>query len=238
MEIHSEYSKKCMEAIIPYLTGQKKTCSYCDHLNPLILLEGKHTYITLAIGQIVEGYLQVCAQKHRTSATGFLPDERAEFTLMKKVVRLAYMEIYGNYGIAFEHGQAGTCMIEEEDNIENSLCHHTHTHFLPVNIDIRAQIRTIISEEIIISSLEELIDVRKYKLGGGPYLYFEDNNSIGYVYPVKNQKIPRQFLRTCVAEELDLRHRGDWITFPGVEFFEVGKDKLQPIIARIFNANN
>lgn len=233
MENSTDFNKECMEVITPYLTGAKKTCSYCDHLTPLILLEGEHSYITLAIGQIVEGYLQVCAQKHRTSATGFLPNERDEFVLMKQVVRLAYKEVYGNSGVAFEHGQAGTCMLNEDDS-DDSLCHHTHTHFAPVNIDIRNAVKKILPDEIIVNSLNELIDVRDKVLLGGPYLYFEDSNCIGYVYPVKGRPIPRQFLRTCVALELNMKHRGDWITFPGEEFFEIGRNKLQTVLQSIY----
>lgn len=233
MESITDFNKQCMEIIIPYLTGAKRTCSYCDHLTPLILLEGKHSYITLAIGQIIEGYLQVCAQKHRTSATGFLPNEREEFVLMKQVVRLAYKEVYGNSGVAFEHGQAGNCMLNE-DASDDSLCHHTHTHFAPVNIDIREAIKKVLPDEIIVNSLNELIDVRNKVLFGEPYLYFEDSNCIGYVYPVNGRQIPRQFLRTCVAEELNMKHRSDWITFPGEEFFGIGKKKLQTVLERIY----
>ena len=107
-------------------------------------------------------------------------------------------------------------------------------YFAPVNIDIRDAIKKILPDEIIVNSLNELVDVRNKVLLGGPYLYFEDSNCVGYVYPVKWRSIPRQFLRTCVAEGLNLRHRGDWITFPGEEFFSVGKAKLQSVLQRIY----
>jgi len=35
--------------IKPYIERTVKTCSYCDKLDDLILLEGKHSYITIAI---------------------------------------------------------------------------------------------------------------------------------------------------------------------------------------------
>ena len=233
MEANLEYIQRCMELITPYINGQKRSCSYCDHLTPLILLEGEHCYITLAIGQIVEGYLQVCAQKHRNSSTGFLSIERDEFILMKQAVRLTYKEVYGNYGIAFEHGQAGTCMFNEGS--DSSLCHHAHTHFVPVNINIRSEIKSILTEEIIINNLDELINFRNTVLFGAPYLYFEDSNGIGYAYPVRDNFIPRQFLRTCVAEKLNMKQRGDWMTFPGEDYFEISKNKLQLLLHENFN---
>lgn len=42
MENRTDFTNQCMEVITPYITGVKKTCSYCDHLTPLILLEGEH----------------------------------------------------------------------------------------------------------------------------------------------------------------------------------------------------
>lgn len=221
--------------IEPYITGSAKTCSYCDRLDELILLEGQHSYITIAIGQYMEGYLQVCAKKHRTAATGLTSTETQELVKMKKLVREVYKEIYGISGVAFEHGKAGSCLWSY-DTYKNmvSLCHHCHIHFVPANIDIRDQIKTILSEEIVVKNIYELKAFRE-KIGAEPYLYFEDSQEIGYVYPVDDEKIPRQFLRTCVAEKLGCKERGDWIKYPGVEFFQATIDKLKQPLQRAYN---
>lgn len=226
------------KAIEPYISGTAKTCSYCDHIEPLILQEGTHTYITMAIGQIVEGYTQICTQEHRTSAAGLYDFEIRELIKMKQVVRASYEEIYGCRGIAFEHGRAGSslCIANSEQNRQN-LCYHTHIHFVPVRVDIRYLIEEYTSQCFIIKNSWELRTFRRKVLQEESYLYFEDENEIGYVYPVNDERsIPRQFLRTCVAKELGLSERADWITYPGIEYFEEGRRKLQPVISKHFKA--
>lgn len=231
----SDYTSQCIDTIMPYILGEAGSCSYCDHLTPLILQEGSHTYITLAIGQIVEGYLQVCAQEHRVSSAGLQDYEVNELIVMKKIVRGAFKEIYGTNGIAFEHGRAGSCLWKtNQDDYLNSLCHHAHIHFVPVEVDIREQIRNYIPEEITIHNVYDLQKFRKQILKEDSYLYFEDMNEIGYVYPVQDRTIPRQFLRTCVATALGVPERANWETYIGEKYFQIGKSKLQPIIRKLY----
>lgn len=225
------FVEKCLGAIRPYINGTAETCSYCDHLYPLILAEGQHTYITLAIGQIVEGYLQLCTHKHRTACTGLYEYETSEFLKMKEIIRNSFSACYGTRGIAFEHGKAGSCLWGEKamSNLAD-LCHHTHLHFVPVDVNIRPAIRKLLPEEIAVHSIQELKKIREEHLFGDSYLYFEDSSEIGYVYPVGKIDIPRQFLRTCLAEELGVPERADWCSFPGEEYFASGRDKLQPVL--------
>ena len=232
MNDHIELYKKAIE---PYLMGTTKTCSYCDHIEPLILIDGKYTYITLAIGQIIAGYTQICSLKHRTAATGLYEYETKEFCKMKKVVRATYREVYGCNGIAFEHGQVGSCLWGEdaEKNLHD-LCHHTHIHFVPVNVNIRHRIEEYLPEFYVVRDIWELKKIRENELQAGPYLYFEDEEENGYVYPVRNTAIPRQFLRRCLAEELNLGERADWIKFPGIELFDESRRKLLPVINKYY----
>lgn len=231
-----EYTQECLAAIRPYISGMAESCSYCDRIEPLILQKGFYTYITLAIGQIVEGYLQVCASSHRTSATGLYTHETQELVMMKAIIRKAYEEVYGNKGVAFEHGEAGSCLWGE-DKMKNmrNLCHHTHIHFIPVVVDIRYQIKKYLPDEIKINSILELKSIRETELKGDSYLYFENVDEVGYVYPVNNRPIPRQFLRTCIAEELGVPEKSDWITYPGEEYFYLGKNKLKPVLEKLYN---
>lgn len=230
----AEFNK--YSCIDPYIRGDAETCSYCDHLDPLILLEGKHMYITLAIGQIREGYLMVSSQKHRISATGLLSYETNELIKMKQVIRCAYKEVYGIPGIAFEHGRAGSCLWgKDRHKNASSLCYHCHIHFVPIAIDIRPRIKEFLSQEIIVKNIYELKKVRKDILQAEPYLYFEDNNEIGYVYPVADEEIPRQFLRSCVASELGEPLKADWMSYPGTELFDISKHKLQPALLKYWD---
>lgn len=230
MEINIPKQYSCIE---PFINDKSDECSYCEHLDPLILVEGKHTYITIAIGQIVEGYLQICAQKHRTAATGLLSYETEELIKMKKVVRDSFLEVYGTSGIAFEHGKAGSCLWGEK-RVKNmtDLCHHFHLHFVPRDINIRTLIKEYLPNEIIVRTVQELKKVREEILEAEPYLYFEDSSEIGYVYPVEDRQIPRQFLRTCVAKALGSPERADWMTYPGIEFFDDTKKNLQSCLEK------
>lgn len=220
--------------ISPYLEGSATTCSYCDKLDPLILLEGNYTYITIAIGQYVEGYLQLCTKHHRTAQTGLYDHETEELILMKRVIRETYKQVYGTPGVAFEHGKAGSCLWRNTQEKMVSLCHHCHVHFVPRAINIRDLIKEYISEEIPVHSIAELKNVRKDILESEAYLYFEDTDLKGYVYPAADVEIPRQFLRTCVAKELGVPERGDWVSYPGIEFYNDTKTKLVPVLQEVY----
>lgn len=229
------YSKaEYYDSIRPYLEGKILSCSYCDHLSRLILLEGKHTYITLAIGQMTEGYLQICANQHRTGITGLRKEEAKELVLMKEIVRGAYKLAYGTPGIAFEHGKAGACHWGDTISAKmNDLCHHAHIHYVPIEVDIRPQIEAVLGAGIVVGSVWEMRSLPGVQKGN-PYLYFEDNECVGYVYPVADERrIPRQFLRKCVAEAMGAGDRWDWKKYPGIELFSAGREKLQEILIRL-----
>lgn len=206
------------QAISPYILGNSKSCSYCDRIDPLILYYGKSFYVTVAIGAYMAGYIQLCSYRHRTSATGILPEEHDEFRQLSKAIRKSFFSIYGNYGIGFEHGQAGTCLWTE--NHIHSLCHHMHIHYLPVEIDIHETIANFFPEYKIVTDIDEMVRIRQELLHGAPYLYFSPSPEKGYMYSVSNQSVPRQFLRRCVAERLGIAEKADWLEYPGIEFYE------------------
>lgn len=215
-------------AIEPYITGDSKTCSYCDKIEPLILYYGKYFYVTAAIGAYMPGYIQLCSYYHRTSATGIISTEREEFKRLSKAIRNSFQSVYGNYGIGFEHGQAGTCLWRE--NHIHSLCHHMHVHFLPTEIDIHNDIVAKFSDYIEVADIDDMIEIRKNVLCGAPYLYFSPTLNRGYMYSVADIEVPRQFLRRCVAEQLGISEKADWQEYPGVEFYEQTiKDLSEPI---------
>jgi diadenosine tetraphosphate (Ap4A) HIT family hydrolase len=230
MSNYDLYSK----IIEPYINGTATSCSYCDFLEPLIIYEGKYIYVTVAIGQIIPGYTQISVKKHRTAITGLYDFETKELIKIKSALKKAYEEVYGVRGIAFEHGQTASCLwgADYEKN-EKTLCYHAHIHFIPVNIDIRSAIEKYIPVPSVINDIWELKQIREDVLQGEPYLYYEDENDIGYVYPVSDDCfIPRQFLRSCVAEVLNLSERTDWIASPGIEYFEETKQLLTPAISK------
>ena len=158
---------------------------------------------------------------------------------MKRIVRDAFESVYGYRGVAFEHGKAGSCLLKEEEiGNKYDLCYHAHINFIPAIVDIRYFIKKYIPAEIKIYDYNELIEFRISELGNDSYLYFEDSNEIGYVYPVNDEDTPRQFLRKCVASELNVPDRENWIKHPGSKYFEITKKKLQPVIKNIYKMRN
>lgn len=216
------------QAIKPYITGETKSCSYCDKIDELIIYRGKHFYITLAIGSYMAGYIQLCSYKHRTSVTGLYKDEYGEFEMLSEVIRRSFYRAYGNYGICFEHGQAGTCLWRE--NHVNSLCHHMHIHFLPVVIDIHDDIKKLYPNFIVVHNLEEMVKFRQDVLCAEPYLFFSIVPENGYMYNIAGCEVPRQFLRRCISEKLGILEKADWQEYPGIEYFNQTIKDLSKII--------
>lgn len=218
------------QAIKPYISGEAKTCSYCDCIKPLVIYYGESFYITAAIGSYMIGYIQLCSYEHRTSATGILRSEYDEFEKMLLAIRKCFKKVYGNYGICFEHGQAGTCCWTE--NHVNSLCHHMHIHCLPVSIDIHPAIESRFPDYYEVCDVQHMIQIRKDILNGGPYLFFSSADNRKYMYNVVNQNVPRQFLRRCVAEKLEIADKADWIKYPGVEYYEETINMFKDVLKR------
>ena len=222
-------SKVFRKAIEPYITEERQTCSYCDIIDSLVLYRGTHFYVTAAIGSYMPGYVQLCSYQHRTSATGIRLNEYTEFMHLSQVIRRCFSKTYGNSGICFEHGQAGTCLWTE--NNASSLCHHMHIHFVPARMDIHKKIADSFPTYFTVSDIAEMVKIRTEVLQGGPYLYFSNNQEFGYMYDVSGREVPRQFLRRCVSEELEITHRADWKQYPGVEFFAQTISDLSQMIS-------
>ena len=221
------------QAIKPYITGESASCSYCDRIEPLIIYHGRHFYITVAIGAYMPGYIQLCSYKHRTSVTGILPVEREEFNFLSVTIRNSFKSVYGNYGIGFEHGQAGTCLWKE--NHINSLCHHMHVHYLPSTINIHDDIASIFYNYTEVSDIYDMVKFRENVLCGNPYLYFSPTPDKGYMYNVTGLDVPRQYLRSCVANKLGISEKADWQKYPGDEYYEQTIKVLSDSIAKEMN---
>jgi hypothetical protein len=222
--------------IKPYVEKIANTCSYCDKLDDLVLLEWKYSYITIAIWQYMEGYVQICSKKHRPSVAWLEKYEAKEFYQMKNVLKKAFKECYNKNMICFEHWQAWSChWWKDYDKNEKTLCYHAHLHCLPCDVDIRSDIKEILSEEIIVNSFEDLKYIRDMVIVRDAYLFFEDKMWIWYLYPVEDESvIPRQFLRKCVAKQLWMLEKADWVKYPWIDFFDKTKSELKPILNRYF----
>ena len=221
--------------IAPYVTGAAKTCSYCDQLQPLILLEGPHTTVNLAIGHMVPGYVQVCSRSHTVSSAELRSDAAEEFDFIADIIRRTFERVYGTLGIAFEHGKAGACLWRKGDlEALRDLCHHAHVHFVPLNVDLLPRIASGIKTYLRIEKWRDLGVLRQDVLTSGAYLYYDDVRS-AYVFPVAStHNLRPQFLRTCLAEALGRPEIADWRAYTGTELFaETRGTLLAPLCAEL-----
>lgn len=209
-------------------------CGFCIPLEPLILFTGQNFYIVLSLGQIVEGYLLICTKLHR-SCCGDIPiGHIPELAKLKNIVKEIFKKVYNKKPIFYEHGQTGVCMRHLIDNMQNH-CYHAHLHALPCEINIFDLIKDKIPNYIRVSNFQKLIKIRNKKLKGGAYLFYENNKAERFIFPAENTKLPRQFLRRCVAIRIGRPDLFDWERRPGWRNLTVAYKKLRPLFQKYEN---
>ncbi len=120
------------------------------------------------------------------------------------------------------------------DNMQNH-CYHAHLHALPYEIDIQDLIREKVPQYTEIKNFHELISTRNKKLSGGAYLFYENNKEEKFIFPAENVKLPRQFLRRCVATKIGQPHLFDWERHPGWRKLASAYKKLRPLFQEYEN---
>jgi len=219
---------------IPFLEEIQGKCGFCVPLEPIVLFTGQDFYIILSLGQIVEGYLLICTKLHR-SCCGDIPIEQvSEFTKLKSIIKEIFQKVYGKKPIFYEHGQTGVCMRHLIDNMQNH-CYHAHLHALPCEIDIFDLIKEKVPRYIEVLDFQNLIEIRNKKLSGGAYLFYENNREEKFIFPAENIKLPRQFLRRCVATKTGRPDLFDWEHRPGWRRLVAAYKKLRPLFQEYEN---
>lgn len=219
---------------IPFLEKIQNKCGFCHPLKPLVLFTGQKFYIILSLGQIVEGYLLICTKSHRT-CYGDIPIEQIpELIKLKNIIKEVFQKAYNKKPIFYEHGQTGVSLSHLVNNVRTH-CYHAHLHAIPIEIDIKDQIKEKIPQEIEIKNFHELISVRHKKLNRGAYLFYENNEEKKFIFPAENIKLPRQFLRRCVATKIGQPHLFNWKRYPGWRKLASAYKKLRPLFQEYEN---
>ena len=169
-----------------------------------------------SIGQMVEGYLLIVTKQHYTSMGSLPVDDLNELNTIMEEVRGLLADTYGR-PIFFEHGSmkdvnSGGCGID-----------HAHIHAVPLpdNTDVLPDIQEAL-EGVEIASLADLSErARQNK----PYLFYENQKGIKYLFDVKN--IPCQYMRRILGKRLGCQE-WDWRTYGREE-------KLISTLARLRN---
>jgi len=218
----------------PFLEKIQGKCGFCVPLEPIVLYTTQNFYTVLSLGQIVEGYSLICSKLHR-SCCGDIPIEQLdEFIKIKNLVKKVFEKLYHSKTIFYEHGQTGVCMRHLIDNMQNH-CYHAHLHCLPCEVDIFDLIKEKMPNCIKITNFQELIELRNKKFRGGAYLFYENKKEEKFVFPAEGLKLPRQFLRRCVAYKIGRPHLFDWERFPGWWRLTWAYKKLRPLFQKYEN---
>ena len=176
---------------------QTRGCMFCEVDRSLIVAETENLWLIRDKFPVIDGHLMVISKDHY-GCMGELP---AKFFEQIESLRAA---LPYSKKIAYEHGRAGHCVKLKGSQIT---CHHFHLHFLPLDVDIRADLEPRFSATPF-ASLDET--PRLYETLG-EYLFVELSNGEKFFYPASG-RVESHLLRTLVCEAADRSHRSDWET--------------------------
>lgn len=192
----------------------KKSLSYFENtiglkygIEQRCILETKNFVCVPSIGSFVEGYVLVIPRQHFLSSLSFPCNHTEELLSIIDFLRKFYSDVFQGRFIIFEHGSSSF------NNPGGMSVLHAHLHLVPYN-------------ELLIESVNEfdfikydsLYDLKKYYLSQNiqnPYLLLKDTDN--NIYYCEEEKIPSQYFRKRVCNNLGLNGMGDWKKYPFIE---------------------
>jgi hypothetical protein len=165
-----------------------------------------------AFGQLVEGYMLLCARQHILSIGASLsePGYTKELTALLLRVQERLRLLYTSRSILFEHGAA------EPGGSIGCGTDHAHLHVVPAEIDLLPHIEREDLDWRPIRSLDRLGHLASL---GNAYLYYVDVSGQGWVCTVQ-QSFESQYLRKALARAVGDPQRWDWRQHPMPERVE------------------
>ncbi|RMC47767.1 HIT family protein [Lactobacillus sp. ESL0230] len=196
----------------------KDFCTFCDESTNQVYYRSKNFTLWATSGPIVEGYSLIVPNDHY-NCIGAIPKElQAEYLSLKNLVRKKLIQIYGNC-IFFEHGRAGYCHVQPGEE----LCYHAHVHAIPINVDLK---KSMVEYGLASIKLDNPEDMFKKYYELGQYLYFENANNQEYLFQI-SRPIPRQYLRTLLADAVGKPELADYNKYPNWEQIKMTRKKLE-----------
>lgn len=176
-------------------------CSFCKLDTSLfynkIIEETDNFVITPGLGSLVPGYILIIPKRHVYCMTIFTKDVMREYESILEKYRQKFKKIYGKYPIIFEHGTPDP----------NGLCAncviHAHTHIVNHNYKNEQEI----INKLNFIKINSLFDIEKKN-----YIYYK--NSEGTDYITYDFEPISQIMRIFLAEDLDMKEKYDWRSFP------------------------
>jgi diadenosine tetraphosphate (Ap4A) HIT family hydrolase len=198
------------------------TCRFC---NPperdRIIYESDNFYIMLSLGPIVEGYCLLVSKQHISCCGGIPSQLRKEFESLYSRLKAILIKTYGSC-VCYEHGRAGSCMVQLEGNKH---CYHAHMHFVPISTSLNYIAQKDFDEKSL-KTLNELFSVYE-KMERPPYVFIDDEEIGMNIYHV-DQQIRRQYLRYHAAKSIGKEHLWNWVEHQGWDLIELGIKTLKP----------
>jgi thiamine-monophosphate kinase len=196
-----------------------------------IILRSDSLYLFAGLGAIQEGYIIIapyqCGDSHHPlrSLAELSAAEADELVFLRGLVSIFYRERFGQPGMSFEHGRAGTCLSIVGGTRH---CYHGHLCCYPYSVPL-------LDSDKLKDFLP--IEVDRYSgLGtaaaGAPYLFVENcnvderfpadhlNREIwkAVVVPLtREDELESQLLRKLLAKRVDKPDLWDWRQYPAVD---------------------
>ncbi len=163
-----------------------------------VLMRTENFFVKPALGAFVEGYCLIIANDHYRTMAEMSERELDELEELATKVRTKLTLMYGTEVCTFEHGavcpgsNAGSCI------------DHAHLHMLPVACDVENHLTQWQARQLC-----RLRDLRELAIEGKSYILWARNPTSPKVF-VCEDRIPSQFMRRAICEQLGTPHLWDW----------------------------
>jgi ATP adenylyltransferase len=164
-----------------------------------VLDNSEHFYAKAALGHFVVGYMLVISRDHYISYADLPPTLFPELDVFSSRVAAHIRAITETAVMTFEHGavnrprRAGSCI------------DHAHLHLFPTADLLVPRL----ASEFDFVQLPSHSDVRRFRAGDTPYLYFRTGAGEQYAAPVRPD-LPSQFIRRLACDSLGCADLWDW----------------------------
>lgn len=196
-------------------------CPFCTRKPAEIICRSQNFYVTPSVGQIVEGHLLICSNKHFLNLATL--DERL-FHELEQVIGKTADVVRGDYSrpFFFEHGAAS------QNKGGGSCIDHLHVQVVPSVIKVGEGERNIDIYERIPFPRARLRDIRDIALMCGQGYLFHEYDGTGHMSVFKpDVEVPSQYCRRLLAENVGKPDEWDWAIFPEKEKFQRVLKKLK-----------
>jgi hypothetical protein len=183
-----------------------RACFLCRPREDWVYLEAADLFCMVGIGQLMEGYSLIATRDHIPSMFD-LPESMVERCgTFRQEVRATILRVLRQRCIITEHGRVPICDYYDRTANETH-CYHAHHLVFPGDVELRPYLERNAFNVTRFGSFAQAWRARI----AGEYLYYEDMEG-GVTVATARPRLPRQFFRMLVAEQLGLPERANWRT--------------------------